>query len=323
VWKTLALLLSILAAATASCIAQTRPTYDPFTLAAEAENALNLAHTQQTATASSAISRKQTEVAHIVQTQLFQSNMATATVQAWQFELTRTAALLQVTQTAQAARIQATQTALALAQTQTAATQVAVAQATRQAHEGQTAAMALERQRLELARLQSTNALKAYIGWGLLLVTFGIGIWLVVRATPWVLVKFFGTQHWNGKPIITVPDGKGGVVLGDIARSLGPGLVIDVRSLDVQSKGIFENSALQNQVVARAQAAELLLATGNHRGLSRTQQEHILRKAITTSTDAAIAPYRILQPDDTPPHMLAQPETLPILEAKWRDTEDD
>jgi hypothetical protein len=119
------------------------------------------------------------------------------------------------------------------------------------------------------------------------------------------------------------------IMIGDIARSLGPGLVIDAQTRDVLSKGIaetqfpFENLELQAQIVARAQAAELLLAANSGNGqLTRSQREAILRKAGHTGTEAVTSPYRILQPHDMPPPMLAQPGTVRILDAEWREADD-
>ncbi|HNT56184.1 MAG TPA: hypothetical protein PKG95_15810, partial [Anaerolineaceae bacterium] len=60
-----------------------------------------------------------------------------------------------------------------------------------------------------------------------LVLAFVFGLVLIWKATPWVLLKFFGFQSWNGKPIIVVPGSRGGFKIVDIARSLGPGVIID------------------------------------------------------------------------------------------------
>jgi hypothetical protein len=180
------------------------------------------------------------------------------------------------------------------------------------------------RQEKAEARQQTWNTVWRILGAIILiaaLIVLGI---LIFKFVPWVQVKHFGTQQWNGKPIPMIPDGKGGMMIGDIARSLGPGLVIDIKTGEVLSKGIFENPELQAQVVARAQAAELLLAANSGNGqLTRSQREAILRKAVHAGTEAVTSPYRILQPHDMPPPMLAQPGTVRILDAEWKEADDE
>jgi hypothetical protein len=60
-----------------------------------------------------------------------------------------------------------------------------------------------------------------------LVLAFVFGLVLIWIATPWVLLKFFGFQSWNGTPIFVAPDSRGGFKIVDIARSLGPGVVVD------------------------------------------------------------------------------------------------
>jgi hypothetical protein len=149
------------------------------------------------------------------------------------------------------------------------------------------------------------------------LIVLGI---LIFKFVPWVQVKYLGTQDWNGKPISMIPDERGGMVIGDITRSLGPGLILDAKAREVASKAIFENPELQVQVVARAQAAELLLAANSKHGqFSRPQRETLIRKALSVGAEPVDVPYRILQPQDAPPPILAQPGTVEILEAEWRE----
>ena len=76
------------------------------------------------------------------------------------------------------------------------------------------------------------------------------------------LLKFFGFQSWNGKPIVIVPDKRGGFKVVDIARSLGPGLMVDEKG-DLVTTGLAPDLEMQNAITARAQAAELLLSMGN------------------------------------------------------------
>jgi hypothetical protein len=109
-----------------------------------------------------------------------------------------------------------------------------------------------------------------------LVLAFAFGLFLIWKATPWILLKFFGFQSWNGKPIIVVPDSRGGFKIVDIARSLGPGLVVDEKGAIV-STGAAKDLDLQNAITARAQAAELLLATGS---MPVEERKRVLRQAV-------------------------------------------
>lgn len=243
------------------------------------------------------------------------ATQAAATMLADQANSTATAQA-QATGTARA-DLQATSTAEA----EGTATAIAYTHATSTAVAVQTQ---VAKQEKAEARQQTWNTFWRIMGAIILIASLVILGILIFKFVPWVQVKHFGTQEWNGKPIPMIPDGKGGVMIGDIARSLGPGLVIDAQTRDVLSKGIFENPELQAQVVARAQAAELLLAANSGHGqLTRSQREAILRKAVHAGTEAITSPYRVLQPHDMPPPVLAQPGTVQILDAEWKEAEDE
>ena len=131
------------------------------------------------------------------------------------------------------------------------------------------------------------------------------GLMLIWKATPWVLLKFFGFQSWNGKPIIVVPGNRGGFKILDIARSLGPGVVIDDKG-HIETAGAAPDPVMQNTITARAQAAELLLSNNN----STTQdRKHVLRqavRAIASSNQQGVqlpdeisnTQFKILPPED-------------------------
>lgn len=109
-----------------------------------------------------------------------------------------------------------------------------------------------------------------------LILAFAFGLVLIWKATPWILLKFFGFQSWNGKPIFVMPDHRGGFKIVDIARSLGAGLVIDEKGC-IMTAGSAPDPVMQNAITARAQAAELLLSTN---GLPTDERKRVLRQAV-------------------------------------------
>lgn len=136
-----------------------------------------------------------------------------------------------------------------------------------------------------------------------LLLAFAFGLFLIWKATPWVLLKFFGFQSWNGKPIIVVPDRRGGFQIVDIGRSFGPGIIIEKEGR-VLTAGSHANEEIQNAVTARAQAAELMLSTGN---LPPELKKRYLQQASSSIApvqkpglpeEIAHVEFRILPPDD-------------------------
>lgn len=137
-----------------------------------------------------------------------------------------------------------------------------------------------------------------------LVLVFAFGLFLIWKATPWLLLKFFGFQSWNGKPIIVIPDKNGGFKIADIARSLGPGLEFDQDGRLITS-GSAPDAQMQNAIAARAQAAELLLSVGN---LPAETKKQVLRQAATLAAPANPGPslpveiasveFKVLPADD-------------------------
>ena len=129
---------------------------------------------------------------------------------------------------------------------------------------------------------------------------------LIWKATPWLLLKFFGFQSWNGKPIFVAPDSRGGFKIVDIARSLGPGLVVDEQGR-LLTAGSAPDPAMQNAITARAQAAELLLSTN---GLPTEERKRVLRQAALSITpvngqgmqlpaEISNIQFKVLPPEDS------------------------
>jgi hypothetical protein len=171
----------------------------------------------------------------------------TATAQVMQGEMTATAAAYamagQMTAQAEQAEREATETARAWAQTQPALTATA-----------QSISLMTKRE-------SDTAMLRTWGGFGTLLALAMLfmvtGIVAARKVAPWVLLRFFGVQDWNGKPIVIVPTPGGGLAVVDYTRSIGPGtMLVDGQ---VRQSGAEEGLA-QERTTARAQAAELMLA---------------------------------------------------------------
>ena len=142
-----------------------------------------------------------------------------------------------------------------------------------------------------------------------LILCFILGVVLIWQATPWVLLKLFGIHSWNGKPIIIVPNPKGGFQAADIARSLGPGLVMDSNG-NLLTTGMATDPQIQNAVTARAQAAELLLAL---REQAPEIRKRVVRQAIQAAPASSQALLQAAPPEDV---VDAQIKILPSGDAR-------
>jgi len=143
----------------------------------------------------------------------------------------------------------------------------------------------------------------------ILTLSFILGVVLIWQATPWVLLKVFGIHSWNGKPIIIIPNPKGGFQAADIARSLGPGLVMDEKG-KLLTTGMAPDTQMQNAVTARAQAAELLLAL---REQTPEIRKRVLRQAIQAAPATPPALLQAVPPGDV---IDAQVKILPAGDAR-------
>ncbi len=132
---------------------------------------------------------------------------------------------------------------------------------------------------------QQTLLFRTWAGRISLTLSFVFGVVLIWKATPWVLLKALGVHSWNGKPVIIIPNGKGGFQAADIARSLGPGLVMDETG-KMLTTGMAADPQIQVAVTARAQAAELLLAL---REQTSEVRRRTLRQAIQSVPPTAPA----------------------------------
>ena len=164
----------------------------------------------------------------------------------------------------------------------------------------------------ELARRdesqQQTLLFRTWVWRIRLTLRFVFAVILIWKATPWVLLKLFGVHSWNGKPIIIIPNAKGGFQAADMARSLGPGLVMDENG-KMLTTGMAADPQVQSAVTARAQAAELLLAL---REQTPEIRKRVLRQAIQSAPPTPALP----QPGEQGEIIDAQVKILPAGDAR-------
>jgi hypothetical protein len=212
---------------------------------------------------------------------------------------------------------QATATSISLEATQSAGTAQAITTGTAQAatatqitSEGFVRATATQLALNELERRDESQRqslfFRTWAGRVALVLVFAFGLVLIWQATPWLLLKFFGFQSWNGKPILLIPDKKRGFQVIDMARSLGPGLTLD-ESGKLITTGLAPDLQMQNAITSRAQAAELLLAVGDEPGPAR---QRVFRQAANVNQPKladnvyqlpmpiANAEFKVLPPDE-------------------------
>ena len=219
------------------------------------------------------------------------------------------------TATASQAAADGTSTAVSQAATNAAGTQQAITTGTAQAatatqveadHQVRSTATQLAVNEL-LRRDESQRQTLLFRTWAwrlALALLFAFGLFLIWKITPWLLLKFLGFQSWNGKPIVVIPDKRGGFKIADIARSLGPGLEFDADGRLITT-GAAPDIQVQNAITARAQAAELMLSTGGLPGETRKQ---VLRQAVLSAPPPNPGPslpaeivdvqFKVLPPDD-------------------------
>jgi len=248
------------------------------------------------------------------QTTLVALNL-TQSVATEQYFVRQTQASGEATATASQVAADCTATAQSWQATSVAGTQQAISTGTAQAAtatqveaDNQVQATATQLAVNELIRRdESKRQTLLFRTWALrlaLVLVFAFGLFLIWKATPWLLLKFFGFQSWNGKPIIVIPDKNGGFKIADIARSLGPGLEFDQKGRLISSSSA-PDAHMQNDIAARAQAAELLLSVGN---LPAETKKQVLRQAATLAALANPRPslpveianveFKVLPADD-------------------------
>lgn len=141
------------------------------------------------------------------------------------------------------------------------------------------------------------------------------------RIWPVILTRL-GVVRWapDGKPYFTAQLPGRRVVLVDLTRALAPGIVIEPDGTITQGGGA-QDEQIQNQVTARAQTAEMLLAANTlpatHAKPSKTT-ERIVSGVLQTGQPTQR--YIVLSPSDSQGKL--DPSEREILDAEWRDADE-
>ncbi len=133
---------------------------------------------------------------------------------------------------------------------------------------------------------RQTLLFRTWAGRIALVVLFAVGLFIAWQSVSWVLLRAFGIHRLANRPVVITPDGKGGFNIFDISRSLQPGASVSKEG-KVLTAGGAEDSQLQSQVTARAQAAELMLAANSGHAVQPAQRRTVLRQALQAGNQAA------------------------------------
>jgi hypothetical protein len=176
---------------------------------------------------------------------------------------------------------------------------------------------------------RQTLLFRTWAGRIALVILFAVGLFIAWQSVSWVLLRAFGIHRLANRPVVITPDGKGGFNIFDISRSLQPGASVSQEGKILTAGGVADPQ-LQNQVTARAQAAELMLAANSGQAVQPTQRRTILRQALQTGVPQAQPQIGAGQPQglrilrnarELPTHLLPDTDTLQAIDAEWRDVE--
>jgi hypothetical protein len=176
---------------------------------------------------------------------------------------------------------------------------------------------------------RQTLLFRTWAGRIALVILFAVGLFIAWQSVSWVLLRAFGIHRLANRPVVITPDGKGGFNIFDISRSLQPGASVSQEGKILAAGGVADPQ-LQNQVAARAQAAELMLAANSGQAVQSAQRRTALRQALQAGVPQAQPQIgsglpqglRILRnARELPPHLLPDADTLQAIDAEWRDVE--
>lgn len=193
---------------------------------------------------------------------------ATATAAQSNFDATSTAGALTHTQAALHAVETATQSSIQYESTTTSIA-IGVMQASATAQ--------IERIMEQRESERQTMIFRTWAGRISLVILFIGGLLIVGQSINWILLRVFGIHRLANRPVVITPDGHGGFNIFDISRSFQPGASVHKNGQLITGGGA-QDPQLQNQVSARAQAAELLLAANSGQN-SQSQRRSMLRHA--------------------------------------------
>lgn len=222
---------------------------------------------------------------------------ARQTAQVMQATATASAESAHATATASAESIQSTETAVAAERTQAALSAAGTATQSAYNTQGTSTAIVLgvmqasataqiERIAEQRQSEHQTLLFRTWAGRIALVILFVVGLFITWQSVSWVLLRAFGIHRLANRPVVITPDGKGGFYIFDISRSLQPGASVG-QDGKVLTAGGADDAQLQNQVTARAQAAELMLAANSGPAVQPTQRRAMLRQALQTGNQAA------------------------------------
>jgi len=136
---------------------------------------------------------------------------------------------------------------------------------------------------------RQTLLFRTWAGRIALVILFAVGLFIVWQSVSWVLLRAFGIHRLANRPVIITPDGKGGFNIFDISRSLQPGASVSKEG-KVLTAGGATDTHIQNQVAARAQAAELMLAANSGQAVQSNQRRAVLRHALQAGQPQTFSP---------------------------------
>lgn len=304
----LVFVLLIFIALLPSCLTSP-PQSDPYSLQAQAENALNVAHAQMTATAQAEIMKAEQEILQQAQTQAADSQKATATALVFAGIQTQAAATL--TQAAQetAQAVHGTETAIAIQKlfagataTQAALETLQVVEATSTQHAANLVALTLAREEAQLQREKLTR----WALWGVLILgivlTLALGAYVIKAVTQ----IYDRQKKWIPGAGTLVFETPGGPVILDPRRMFSAAAVITAKTQTVTAPEMAPDPLYQWLTTQAAQWVELVhAAVGGYHPLYPPEGNAHPPKLLPKQT----------------PFTPEQGETLPRF-APWRMLED-
>ncbi|GAB4577533.1 MAG: hypothetical protein Fur0022_02640 [Anaerolineales bacterium] len=296
-----------------SCIAL--PTQsDPYSLQAQAEHALNIAHAQMTATAQAEIMEAEKEILQQAQTQAADSQKATATALVFNGMQTQAAATLTQAARETAQAVHGTETAIAVQKLQAGATAtqsametLRIIEATSTQHAVDLAALTLEREKAQLQREKLTR----WALWGVLIAGIALTLILGMYVMKVLTLIHDRQKKWIPGAGTYVFETPGGPVVLDPRRMFGAAAVITAKTQAVTAPTMAPDPLYQWLTTQGAQWVELVRAavSGYHppyppsensyspKMLSKQNSPALLhdQNGIADSVLPRIAPWRLLE----------------------------
>ena len=253
--------LLIFVAMIPSCLSPSQT--DPYSLQAQAENALNIAHAQMTGTAQAEIMEAEREILQQAQTQAADSQRATATALVFGGMQTQAAATLTQAARETAQAVHGTETAIAVQKLEAGATAtqagmetLQVIEATSTQHAAELAALTLAREKAQLER----EKLSQVALWVALIVGIVLSLALGAFVVMALMQVYDRQKKWIPGAGTLVFETPAGPVVLDPKRLFSPAAVINVKSQTVTSPMLAPDPLFQWLTTQSAQWVELMRA---------------------------------------------------------------